>query len=317
MESILNELSIAPVQGVSANERMLTLVAALTALRGLGLSRALRSTRDVLERRVATDMPLRTWLFALHEHREAKQLLKSALNKAPFVEDLHERAQVEQRRQFEVVHGAQQASGLGTAFLHQSVAISVCGFPDFTLSPVAISVSSLDENGTLSTTEHGVLNVWDVVSVGQSRDQITSLLLAAVASGENAWARRADLFSHLEWSREAEEQLRSMRGSELRFRGIIDRLVILNQYAASWSGGPFEPPLNFSPDTGNTLKDGRVGAERNCTLPSGEVKRLSLHIKLMDYWRIYFEFRQVDETSSDQGARGRVLVGYIGKHLRL
>ena len=39
MEPILNELSIEPVAGVSADERMLTLVAALKALRGLGTSR--------------------------------------------------------------------------------------------------------------------------------------------------------------------------------------------------------------------------------------------------------------------------------------
>ena len=73
MEPILNELSIEPVAGVSADERMLTLVAALKALRGLGTSRVLRSTRDVLERLIAADLPMRTWLFARQDHREEKQ----------------------------------------------------------------------------------------------------------------------------------------------------------------------------------------------------------------------------------------------------
>lgn len=317
MEPILNELSIEPVEGVSADERMLALVTTLIALRKLGSTRVLRSTKDAIERLVTAETSMRTWLYAHQDHREEKRFLKSALNKAPFVEDLYERAQQEHRRQFEVLHEDRPAAGLGTAFLRRSLAVSVCGIPAFTLSPVPISVASLDEHGTFTTSRHGVLNVWDSASVGRSRDEVTSLLLAAVPSGEIAWARRADLFSHLEWSREAERQLRSMRGSEMLFQGVVDRLVILNQATATWSGGSFEPPLKFSPDTGNTLKDGRVGAERNCTLETGEVRQLSLHIKLTDYWRIYFEFRQVDGTSPDGRAEGRVLVGHIGKHLRL
>ena len=197
------------------------------------------------------------------------------------------------------------------------VAISLIGIREFTLSSVPVTISTLDECGLIATTNHVVLNVWDAPSVGLVREQITARILATIASGEIAWTRRADLFSHIEWSREAEDKLRSMRGSELLFRGVVDRLVILNQATASWSGGTFEPPLNFSPDTGNTLKDGRVGAERNCTLATGEVRQLSLHIKLTDYWRIYFEFRQVAPTSPDSRAEGRVLVGHIGKHLRL
>lgn len=320
MEPILNELSIEPVAGVSADERMLELVGTLAALRRLGAAPGLRSSRSAIDRHVDVSLSVREWLFSRHpnhKHREAKQWLRRMLDRAPFVEEIHALAEADGSRAVEVRYRDSLVHGLGVAYLLRSVAVSLFGTIEFMRSPLAVVVASLDEGGVLVTADHGVVNVWNAISVGLVREQIVTLVLATISSGEVAWARRADLFSHIDWSREAEEQLRSMRASDLLFRGVVDRLVILNQATAEWSGGPFEPPLNFSPDTGNTLKDGRVGAERNCTLESGEVRQLSLHIKLTDYWRIYFEFRQVAPTSPDSRAEGRVLVGHIGKHLRL
>jgi hypothetical protein len=175
----------------------------------------------------------------------------------------------------------------------------------------------LVEPGELQTTIESVLNIWDRDSVEKSRQLIVERVIGAVKSGEQAWARRTELFSHLEWSTEAEAHLRALLGSELVFNGVIERLVKLNQYTVAWSGGPFEPPLKFSPEAEGTLHHGRLGAERECTLPSGETKRLSLHVKLTDFWRIYFEFRQVVDENPEIRLQGRTLVGYIGKHLRL
>jgi hypothetical protein len=313
----LNELSVEPMEGTSADERMLALVGTLKALRTLGAARVLRSTQDVLERYVAADTSMRAWLFSRHDHREEKQLLKSALNKSPFVEALHARAEAAADRLVDVRHRERPAKGLGAALLLRSAAVSLVGGPDFAFTNLPVSRAVLNDAGEIQTTTDHVLNVWNEGSVEQCRSQITACVLSTVANGELAWGRRDELFSHLEWSREAQSHLRSLLGSELVFRSVVERLMTLNQAVATWSGGPFEPPLQFSTEAGGTLQHGRLGSERECTLPSGEVKQLSLHIKLTDYWRIYFNFRQLDGESPEGRPQGRVLVGYIGKHLRL
>lgn len=188
---------------------------------------------------------------------------------------------------------------------------------DFAVTDVPVTYSVLVDTDEIQTTNERVLNVWDAGSVERSREQITERVIGTITSGEHAWERRSELFSHLEWSREAEVQLRSLALSELVFNSVVDHLVRLNQYTVTWAGGPFEPLVKFSPEGERTLQHGKLGVERDCTLPSGEIKRLSLHIKLTDYWRIYFEFRQLVKEAPEAPPRGRVLVGYIGKHLRL
>jgi hypothetical protein len=317
VEPILNELSVEPVEGLSTDDRLLALAEALKALRLLGAARVLRSTRDALDRSVSPQESMRTALYADRGHREARQLLRSALNKAPFVEALQERAEHSTGRLIDVRHGERPAPGLGMALLLRSTAVSLVGVAEFAVTDVPVTHSVLVETGEFQTTTEHTLNVWDKSSVELSRQPITERVIGTVTSGEHAWGRRSELFSHLEWSREAQAQLRSLVSSELVFHSVVDRLVKLNQYTAIWTGGPFEPPVKFSPEAEGTLQHGRLGAERECTLPSGEIRRLSLHIKLTDYWRIYFEFRQVVEESPEPSPRGRVLVGYIGKHLRL
>jgi hypothetical protein len=317
VEPILNELSIEPVDGTSTEERLLALAEVFKAVRLLGAARVLRSTRDAVDRWISPNESLRAALYADRGHREARQLLRSALHKAPFVDTLQERAEQATGRLVEVRHGERPAPGLGMALLLRSTAVSLVGVADFAVSDVPVSHSVLVDTGELQTSDEHVLNVWSLSSVERSRPQITERVIAAVASGEHAWGRRHDLFSHLEWSREAQAQLRSLAGSELAFHSVVERLVKVNQYTATWSGGPFEPPVKFSVEGEGTLQHGKLGVERECTLSTGEIKRLSLHIKLTDYWRIYFEFRQIIEDAPEEHPRAQVLIGYIGKHLRL
>lgn len=317
MEPILNELSIEPVDDASADERMLALVGTLKALRKLGAARVLRSTRDALERLVAIEISMRTWVFSGHRHREEKQLLKSALHKAPFVEELHARAEDVKGRLVDVRHRDRPAAGLGTALLLRSTSVSLVGLLEFASTELPVSLEVVDDTGEIQNSVDHILNVWDERSVEQCGRQITARVISTVKSGEVAWKRRGDLFSHLEWSKEAEGHLRLLLGSEVVFHTVVERLVTLNQYTATWSGGPFEPPMRFSPEAEGTLQHGKVGSERECTVASGEVKQLSLHIKLTDYWRIYYEFQQLNSESPEGRTHGKVLVGYIGKHLRL
>jgi len=315
VEPILNEISVVPIDGVSTDDRLRELAETLKALRLLGASRALLRTKDALERPICQHETFRTSLFANRGHREARQLLISALSWPPFVEDLQARSESANGCLVEVRHGDRHATGLGMALLLRSISVSLLGAHDFHTASVPVSVTELIEIEQIQISNQSVLNVWNCNSVEGARVEILERIARAVVSGEHAWARRTELFSHLEWSRESEAHLRSLLGSELVFFCVIDRLVKVNSYTATWSGGPFEPPVRFSPEAEGTLQHGRRGAERECTLPSGQTKRLSLHIKLTDYWRIYFEFRQVNELSSDGLPRGRAFIGYIGKHL--
>lgn len=312
MEPILNERSIEPVEGLSADDRMVALCRTLAALRRLGVGKTLRAIRVAPELPCAPEITIRQWMrFRGADHREERRFLLSALGGSPFVEELHEQAEASRVAQIEVRHEDRLASGLGAALMTGSVAVSLTGTAAFSRTWVPVSVVTVDEAGALAAQDERVFNVWTADSVEDERDHISTLVMSGVSSGEIAWERRAEIFAYLDWSVEAEDQLRAMRGSEMEFRAVINRLVILNRSAASWSGGPFEPPLKFSPDTTTTLQHGRIGIDRVCTLPSGARVQVSLHVKLTNSWRIYFDFRP--STAGDR-QEGRVLVGLIGGH---
>jgi hypothetical protein len=315
VEPILNELSVEPVADTPADARMLALVGALRALRALGATRVLRSTQDALEREVATGISMRAWLFLGAGYREEKQFLRSALNKAPFVEALLERAEVEQGYPIEVQFHDQRAVGLAAALLLQSTSLSLVGRPDFTQAQILVKVSTIDDAGDLRTADEHVPNVWDEASVEQAREALTERVLGAVPDGAVAWARRADLFGQLDWSREAQTHLCALGGSEVAFAEVIHSLVLLSRAAAAWTGGPFEPPMRFSVESGSTLRHPHLGRLRDCTSPTGIVTRLSLHLKLHSGWRIYYSFQETEIADGNGGRSGRAMVGYLGPHL--
>jgi hypothetical protein len=313
VEPILNELSVEPVANTPADARMLALVGALRALRVLGATRVLRSTQDALEREVATGISMRAWLFLGTRYREEKQFLRSALNKAPFVEALLARAEVEQGYPIEVQFHDQRAVGLAAALMLQSTSLSLVGRPDFTQARIPVKVSSIDDAGDLRTADEHVPNVWDEGSVEQAREVLTARVLGAVRDGAVAWTRRADLFGHLDWSREAQTHLCALDRSEVAFAEVIHSLVLLSRAAAAWTGGPFEPPVRFSVESESTLN--KFGRMRECTSPAGVVTRLSLHLKLHSGWRIYYAFQETEIAHGNGIRTGRAMVGYIGPHL--
>jgi len=118
----LNELSVEAIGWISADERMLALAATLKALRLLGSARVLRSTRDALDQLISPHESMRAALYSDRGHREARQLLRSALNKAPFVEALQAREEHASGRLIDVRHGERSAPGLGMALLLRSTA---------------------------------------------------------------------------------------------------------------------------------------------------------------------------------------------------
>lgn len=316
MEPILNELSIEPVEGVNADERMLALVATLKSLSLLGAARPLRATQKATERLIAPDVQLYAWMIPRGAYIEEKRFLSSRLTKkAPFVEELYERAEHEHRRQFDVRYEHLIASGLGAALLLRAPAVSLSGVPAFTRTSVPISVTMLDENGDLETENRVVLNVWDGASVGLVREQITQLVLAEVASGESAWSRREELFSNLEWSAEGERILRKLDRSTPQFHDVVATLVTLSKRLADWSGGKFHPGMRHSEESETTKKNRELSRLRECTLSTGERLPLSWHLKLYSGWRIYYQHSQTAEGAHDVKGSGRAVIGYIGPHL--
>jgi len=88
---------------------------------------------------------------------------------------------------------------------------------------------------------------------------------------------------------------------------IVSGLFSLNAFCAAWQNGGFAPeaiPCPVSPESEATLQ--KYPEERTFLCPDGTSRLFNWHAKVSS-WRIYF----------DPGlGLGRLLVGYVGKHLR-
>jgi hypothetical protein len=319
MDPILNELSFDHVDGLDVDKRLVMLARTVHALRQLGFSRALRTVRHYLELPITESTHLRTWLFGQGPLREERQLLKAALGRAPFVEDLLDQVAARSDQLIEIRHQDKAATGLSAAFLLHTVSVSLYGINSFEQAEIPVNVVSIDEDTAILETIQNVENVWNIDSVTAQRTAFTNKIRLSISSGSEAFARRDELFPKLDWSIEAAKSLKSLRGTEAVFQDIVSQLQQLSISVANWSGGPFEPQLRYSVESESTLADPRLGSLRDCTF-EGETMRLSLHLKLMSGWRIYYQFEEIptfSETPSSpsETRKGRALVGYIGPHL--
>jgi hypothetical protein len=121
------------------------------------------------------------------------------------------------------------------------------------------------------------------------------------------WNDRGPLFPSLDFCDSVEGQIEALRGSERRFRDVVRGLRDLQKYCDSWDTGNVDIHRvpNASGESGPTLN--MYGEERTIRCPDGQYRLFEWHLKRRDT-RIHF---------LDLPAQKRILVGYVGDHLRI
>jgi hypothetical protein len=309
MEPVLNERSLES-SGAPTSDRVKSLLAVLWRLDKLGFPKVLRHVRDAKNIEVEQGTTLHAWLFQ-KAPRDLRQALAGRMDKAPFVEDLHEREEVTRGSLLQAAYDGAEARGAGVAYLRDAPAVALYGLPRWEVDPLAILLSRMDEEEQrlVEQTVH-VIHLCRPEQVPAREKVLRERVLRAVTSGDDLWQRRGELFPRLDFCAVVERQLRALSGKEFYFQQVVLAFSRLDAALGEWAAGPLHPGMDSSPETTMTLAHGAYGPMRDFPCPDGSTRQFSNHLKLFsNNWRIYYwETRSVD-------AGGRAFIGYVGAHL--
>jgi hypothetical protein len=143
--------------------------------------------------------------------------------------------------------------------------------------------------------------------VERHREWIAGRLRIRPADGSEIWRRRREWFPNLDFCAAVEAQLENL--PHIMLNPVIERLEALQRYSQSWESGPFEADqlgVKASLESQATLE--QFGTLRSFVCPDGIARIFSWHIRLTPLeWRVHF---------LPLAAQQKLLVGYIGRHLR-
>jgi hypothetical protein len=310
MELLFNELSMlspTPDQA-AARARFLSLQETIQAAVLRGFPPLLRIHEGFWAAQMWPGYSLANWLSDPTIERERKQRLRSAVGKAPFLEALHESAEVARGALVEAIWEGQRGLGLGLAVLRDAPVVSLAA-PPFCHDPLSVVVRYLSQADDTASNE-AVCNFHGPAAVEKRGPWITSRQQRELPDGNAVIRLRAELLEHLDLADDAVGQLERLTGKERTFPFVLRHLFALNERARAWDGTtPFSAgyPFPCSEESQTTLA--MYGESRTFRCPDGVRRVFSWHSKInFEKWRIHF----IDDPTTR-----RVLIGYIGKHLPL
>ena len=205
----------------------------------------------------------------------------------------------------EATHRGVRAEGLHGAWVWGGVALSLASEECWNAPNIEIEVEQLDGSGQVSRGAASVRHASAPEHVRAHVPWFEEQARQTIDGAEDLWARRAELFPHLEWCKESEGQLCGFDSGSPHFRQIVFRLFELERAFAEWAGTPIHPdfvPSKCTPETPQTLEEEE--ADHTATRSSGEKRVFSWHVRFTpDAGRIFFD--------GDAGRRVG-LIGYVG-----
>lgn len=307
---VFNELSLrTPANDIpTAREWMLGLINTMRMATAKGVNRMLRTHGDFHTAVLAPDYPLARWRNDNEVDRDTRRYFNSLITKAPFLTDIRN-PQIENNILLsEFICGGHHATGLGVAFLLESLAVSLRSEKLWEHSRLELQVNWLKEDGNLSTESATVVHASDVAHVQEHDQWIKARLQTGVHDGEDLWNRKNTLLPSLSFCENTGKQMQRLQKGDPMVRPLVRRLFELENYCKGWSSGPFVAeslPSKASPESQATLQ--QFGKERTFLCPDGQERIFSWHIRLTPgAWRIHF-FPEPETR--------KIIIGYIGPHL--
>lgn len=314
MEIILNELSLT-VSDVPLPARLNALRSVVDALGRCGVEgKAIRCTRDALQRHVSPGQPLFEGLKSsgrADRDRELKQWLQSKLSRAPFVEDLYGPHEVEGAVVFR--WRSEIALGAGLAILQRSTLVSLFGTVAFDADILMIEEERLTLAEAVDVRTHEVENFAEVAHVEGRREALERRIAGAIRSGAQLVREAEQRFSRVILCEGARKQLEQLSGAEIYFSEVCRHLRVLHEAALNWCpGAPFDPRSVEAIDWARTESESTIdqfGEQRDFLCPDGIKRRFLPHTKIR---RGNQRIHVLLETKKGEM---RVLIGYVGTHL--
>ncbi len=312
MELIFNELSIQePASNkTEAGKRMHYLIDLIrTIARRFGVSRALRTKRDIMYLPLAKDYSIREWLNDGQVDKEQRLFFKSVANKSPFLEDIIDAEESLRKSVFDFFFDGICVAGLGAAYLLESPAVSFIGDPRFKDDPVEITLHSLDDSGEKIEQGVKVCCLSTLEQIEHRKKWFIERLQREIQNGLELWEKKRQLFKYLTFCDSTKKQIEALNGGEPYFQQVCRHLFAINDYVTGWSEGPFKlKDITWSEESKETMKHPRFGPLRHFLCMNDITRIFSKHSKPTG-GNIRIHFFPIDDN------KRTVWIGYIGPHL--
>jgi hypothetical protein len=304
LEMFVNELSLSPsaIDIATGQNRVRQFVLTMREATARGVKRTLRVPEDFFAKPVCPGYYWKNWVQDNDVERELRQFFRSLATKKPFLEDQRDVEVV--WREIDCFWDNQSALGLKAAYVSDGLALSMNSCREWDTHLIQCEIHELVEDGVECRTEL-IHHASSPRHIDEQTSWIEQRIRTVVKDGQTLWRFRSDFFPALDWCSAVQNSIADL--TPLALPSIIRGLFSLNAYCAIWQNGSFDPrslSCIVSPDSEATLK--KYHEERTFLCPDGQHRLFSWHLKVGS-WRIYFH---------PFPGPGRLLVGYVGKHLR-
>jgi len=310
LDLVLNELSLHPPAPDTLIARIWVsdFIQTVKAIKAqAGKQAVLRTQYDFYTTLLAPDYPLQRWLNDSEVDREEQRFIKALVTKAPFSQDvLNTEVQAIETNvgSCEFQYQGEQAIGLGVACILDIIPVSLTSQPCWDCSYLDLDVIRIDEDDEKITIVHASRKQ----HLQDHIEWIKTRLLTGIRDGVTLWNNKDELFPNLQFCDSVGEQLQNLRVGDVMLSPIEKKLFDLQKYASTWVGGAFDSDkiaCKATPESEVTLK--QYSQARTFTCPDGQERVFSWHVRLTPLaWRIHF----------DPSQSGKIVIGYIGCHLR-
>lgn len=310
IEMVLNELSLqtpAP-DTATARQWMSQLIQTLSTATRSGIKRILHTQQDMNVIELALNYPVAKWQNDRQVPREEQQFWRSLITKAPLWTDTVERIQHDLDIDLsEFLYQNQSASGLGFAWVTDSLSISLLSSEIWNCSYLNLHIRTLDEKESLIEKRVAIIHASCTVHITEHENWIKKHI--DIDDGLDLWTHRNELFPHLELCESVAGEIQEIKTGNSILKQLRKRLEELEQAAKNWKEGSFNLaglPSKATPESDSRLQEFRQKLTIECI--DGKERLFSLHLRMTPGdWRLYF--------STELGP-GKIIIGYIGRKIQ-
>lgn len=311
LEMVLNELSLQPLADdvLTARQRMSVLVNTMSAATRSGVSKVLRTHRDLNAEELAPGYPIVRWRNDREVDKDAQRFFRSLATKAPYLTDISDSTINNKVDSSDFFYEERSAAGLGIAYLLDTLAISIRSAPCWHSGHLEMTYIYLDIDGEILEEMVIVTHASHKDHIIEHANWIKQYIQKEINDGPSICQNKEEMFPHLLFCESAIEQIRHLPHNDPMVQPVRKRLLELENFCENWHSGTFNANAfasKVTPESPVTL--GMYGQERTFRCPDGDDLTFSWHARLTPgAWRLYFY--------PDIQAR-KLIIGYVGPKLR-
>jgi hypothetical protein len=308
IEMVFNELSSVNLGNdkFEARDLMSKLVITLQAATKIGVSRSLKTQKEINSLELAPEYYIINWRNDPDVDVVLRRIFRSlsyrSLDGTDTISDIQPLFDLK-----DASFQGQISKGLMFAVMTNSIAISLASAPEWNQSTLLLDLAELDYDGEIVSSTVEIKHASSKQHIEEIAPWIREQLSSDIRDGKQLWIERSNLFDRIDFCDCVEKQLIDIFAGDPKLIHIVNILSTLNQKCQSWDVGSLSlEGLDVSGESESTMNNSNFRKKRIFRCPDGQERVFEPHIKLkFCNWRIHF----LAET------QGRVIIGYVGTHL--